>query len=202
MPYVEKIVGERGRIMTKLLFRLAVILFLLWPSIGWSMEASLTQSQVDDAIVKGKKWGKLWRWDFDPYGDPVGKFFKQYEFGDRSTCNYGQVYTRFNEVVRKVMAYTKANEEIDWNLLRFIIEEKSFAITIHTCQVAKNVQKNQVVLKQGMNMAQPEAITGYENYMIVYYFFDQIDPQKAATLVIFKDSEHEFEYKIDFSLMP
>lgn len=96
---LKKLVRERGRILTKLSFRLSVILFLLWPCMCWGMEFPLTEVQIDDAMAKGKKWGKLWRWDFDPYGDPVGKFFKQYEFGDRSTCNYGRVYTRFNELV-------------------------------------------------------------------------------------------------------
>lgn len=189
--------------MTKRSFRLSVILFLLWPCMCWGMEFPLTQVQIDDAMAKGKKWGKLWRWDFDPYGDPVGKFFKQYEFGDRSTCNYGHVFTRFNEVVSASMAATKKNKEVDWHLLKEIVEEKSFAISIITCQATKNVLKNQVVLKQGMNMVQPKAIRGSERkHLIVYFFFDQIDPRQAATLVIFKDSEHKFEHTIDFSLMP
>ena len=189
--------------MTKCSYRLSVILFLLWPCMCWGMEYPLTQMQIDDAIAKGKKWGKLWRWDFDPYGDPVGKFYKQYEFGDRFTCNNGHVTTRFSEVVMTSMNATKNNKEINWAVLNLIIREPSFAISIQTCKATKDVLKNQVVLKQGMNMAQPEALAGYEkNFMIAYFFFDQIDPRQAATLVIFKDSEHEFEHTIDFSLMP
>lgn len=106
------------------------------------------------------------------------------------------------------MAYTKANEEVHWGRLRLIIEEKSFAISIITCHhFSKKVLKHQVVLKQGGNSIQPKAISQHEgssggDQIIVYFFFDQIDPKKAATLVGFEDSGQEFEHKLDFSLMP
>jgi len=205
---LKNLVREGRRSMTKHPFRLPIILFLLWPSIGWGMEASLTQVQIEEAIAKGKKFGKLWRWDFDPYGDPVGKFFNQYEFGDRSTCNYGHVYTRFNQVVSASMAATKKNEEIPWYLLRELVVEKSFAITINTChEVSENVFDNQVFLKQSGNTIQPKLINQHKRssggiYVIVYFFFNQLDPRKEATLVVVEDSEHEFEHNIDFSLMP
>jgi hypothetical protein len=206
---LKKLVRERRNIMAKKPFRLLVILFLLWPSIGWGMEASLTQVQIDEAIAKGKNFAELWSRDSDAYDDSVGKFLKQYEFGDQSTCNNGDVFTKIRDVIGISMEAAKKYTEVDWGLLRDIVREKSFAINIRTChQTSKKILDNQVVLKQGVNIIQPAAIrqnmgsSHGRNNTTVYFFYNQIDPQKEAKIVVTEDSGLEFEHTIELPLMP
>ena len=206
---LKKTVRERRSFMAKRPFRLPVILFLLWPSIGWGMEASLTQVQIDEAIAKGKNFAELWRRDSVAYDNSVGKFLKQYEFGDQSTCNNGDVFTKIRDVIGISMEAAKKYTEVDWGLLRDTVGEKSFAINIRTChQASKKVLDIQIVLKQGVNIIQPKAIrknmgsSHEKNNTTVYFFYNQIDPQKEAKLVVIEDSGQEFEQKIELSLMP
>lgn len=195
--------------MTKLSFRLPLILFFLWPYIGWGMEASLTQVQIDEAIAKGKNFAELWRTDSDAYDDSVGKFIEQYEFGDQLTCNSGDVFTKIRDLVGTSMTAVKKYSEIASHLLRDKVREKSFAINIRTChQASKKFLDNQVVLKQGVNIIRPLGIRenmgsvhGIKNTTL-YFLYSQIDPQKEAKLAVLFDSGQEFEHKIDFSLMP
>ncbi|WP_447968472.1 hypothetical protein [Nitrospira sp. M1] len=196
--------------MPKYPFRITAILIVLWPSIGWGMEASPTQVQIDEAIAKGKDLAELWRTDSDAYDVSVGKFIKQYKFGDQSTCNNGDVFTKIRDLVGSSMAAAKKYAEIDSYMLSGKVREISFAINIRTCHRAskKGFLDNQVVRKQGAKNIQPLGIrynmgsVSERNNTALFFLYSQIDPQKEARLVIIEDSGKEFEHKIDLSLMP
>ena len=194
------------------LFRSAAIVVVFWPSGIWSMEVSPTRFQIEQALGQAKSLVALQAKDFRTYFKATKKAFDSYHFGEQAICNHGTVHTKIATLMNRYIIEQKKKSILKQEDIHKILNEKSFAVNVSTCQQTNQQgKKNFAIFKQGKRIIKPLNIrqtsvkleNGRVKSDIVATFpYDGINSKGKALLVVIPKSGEVIQFVIDFSSMP